>query len=221
MAARLAERGGDRWSDRGLRPIGAPQGFNALERLLRDGAVNAVMLPIDWARFGSRLPSGADRRFFESVAVGDGKATIQRESPAVASAVARLRALPVAARRRALVALLGERVLQVLDLDRSTIIDAKMPLRDLGLDSLMAIELRNVLTGLVGQPLPATLLFDYPTLDALAAQLSRVLHLDPANEPSDRPADHGHGEIEHMSDEDAEALLLGELQDDPSGRAHG
>ena len=59
-----------------------------------------------------------------------------------------------------------------------------MPLKEIGLDSLMAVELRNALTRSLGQPLPATLLFDHPTLDALAAHLAQRLDLDAEVSPS-------------------------------------
>jgi hypothetical protein len=48
---------------------------------------------------------------------------------------------------------------------------------DLGLDSLMAVELRNRLaTGLaLTRPLSATLMFDYPTIDAIAGHLVKEI----------------------------------------------
>jgi hypothetical protein len=50
-----------------------------------------------------------------------------------------------------------------------------MPLGELGLDSLLAVELRNALATALGRPLPATLLFDHPTVDALTDHLLREL----------------------------------------------
>ncbi len=53
------------------------------------------------------------------------------------------------------------------------------PLNELGLDSLMAIELCNGLGNALGRTLPATLLYDYPTVEVLARYLSRsVLGLE-------------------------------------------
>ena len=47
------------------------------------------------------------------------------------------------------------------------------PLRDIGLDSLMAVELRNRLGEGLGRSLPATITFDYPTVSALAGFIER------------------------------------------------
>ena len=52
---------------------------------------------------------------------------------------------------------------KVLGLSASRPIPAETALQDMGLDSLMALELRNVLAQAMGRPLGATLLFDYPS----------------------------------------------------------
>ena len=79
----------------------------------------------------------------------------------------------------------------------------------------MAVELRNVLTRSLGSSLPATLLFDYPSLDALAAYLLIALDLVPAAEPTGVPATAtspaAGDDLAALSDEEAEALLLAEL----------
>lgn len=62
-------------------------------------------------------------------------------------------------------------VARVLGIAPPESLDTSEPLRTLGLDSLMAVELRNVLAKSIGTPLPATITFDYPTADALTAFL--------------------------------------------------
>ncbi|WP_337178716.1 acyl carrier protein, partial [Hydrogenophaga borbori] len=110
---------------------------------------------------------------------------------------------------------LAERALQVLGLDAGTAIDPRRALKDIGLDSLMAVELRNALTRSIGQPLSATLLFDYPNLDALNAYLMRALGLEDAPAPQATASAPAHGELAALSDEEAEALLMQELSGGP------
>ena len=75
----------------------------------------------------------------------------------------------------------------MLRLPTGRVIDPQQPLSEAGLDSLMAVELRDTIGRAVGRVLPATLLFDYPTLDALAHYLHReVVNLEP--EPEAKPA---------------------------------
>ncbi len=85
---------------------------------------------------------------------------------------ARLRAAAPADRRRLLQAFIREQAVRVLALDGSRPIDTGQPLSDLGLDSLMALELRNVLADGVKRTLPATVLFTYPSIDALTQYIS-------------------------------------------------
>jgi acyl transferase domain-containing protein len=215
MAADLAAGDADHWQVRGLREIGEAQGFAALERLLADGVAHAAVLPIDWARFLARLPAGADRALFAAVAAA--AAPARSAAPhAPAGAIDRLRALPPNRRRDGLIAHLSEQALKLIGLDAATAVDPGLALKDIGLDSLTAVELRNTLTRSGGKPLPATLLFDHPTLDALAAHLMRAWDLEEtdrempaiATAPPVVAADDA---IAALSDDEAEALLIAEL----------
>ncbi|MGB8842330.1 MAG: beta-ketoacyl synthase N-terminal-like domain-containing protein, partial [Aliidongia sp.] len=63
----------------------------------------------------------------------------------------------------------------VLGLAAAGAIEPTRPLQELGLDSLMAVEIRNRLASATGLRLPATLLFDYPTAVALSGFLTGQL----------------------------------------------
>jgi acyl carrier protein len=64
---------------------------------------------------------------------------------------------------------------KVLGLARADDLDIHEPLRQLGLDSLMAVELRNLLGKSVERNLPATLTFDHPTVAALVDHLATAV----------------------------------------------
>ena len=83
--------------------------------------------------------------------------------------VAMIRGLPEHRRLPAVVAHVRDAVGAILGREQPVDVDA--PLRDLGLDSLGAIELRNTLAVAVGEPLPATLAFDHPTVSLISIHL--------------------------------------------------
>jgi acyl transferase domain-containing protein/SAM-dependent methyltransferase len=114
------------------------------------------------------------------------------------------------------------RVMEVLRLDADRRPGLQHRLMDLGLDSLMAVQLRNLLESGLGleRPLPVTLMFDYPTIAAISALLVNYSSEEnPSPEFSqstqDRPAEslsHRAQEIGALSDDEAEALLLKRLE---------
>ncbi|WP_437712862.1 SDR family NAD(P)-dependent oxidoreductase [Sorangium sp. So ce448] len=89
----------------------------------------------------------------------------------------RLEPLSPEARHELLRDLVRAEIAAVLALGPNAI-DVHRPLRELGLDSLTAVELRDRLAATTGLRLPATVLFDYPTCDAMAGRVLTGLFED-------------------------------------------
>jgi acyl-CoA synthetase (AMP-forming)/AMP-acid ligase II/acyl carrier protein len=95
--------------------------------------------------------------------------TSQRAAPAPS------RVAPLAVRRQAsageIRTWIAEQLSVMLDIERAEI-DIGAPFSAFGLDSLKAVSLAGELETWLGRSLPPTLLWDYPTIDALAAHLA-------------------------------------------------
>jgi acyl carrier protein len=132
--------------------------------------------------------------------------------------------VPEGRRRPTVATFVREHALRALGVDPSRAVDPRTPLGDLGLDSLLAVELRNTLGRALGQSLPATLLFDYPTLDTLTDYLlDEVLGFAevplvevavdmPPDDALRAPAEALVGSIEDLSDDEVDRLLAQRAQ---------
>jgi SAM-dependent methyltransferase/acyl carrier protein len=127
---------------------------------------------------------------------------------------------PPLQRHDSLVTLMRQHLAEMLRFDSPDRVERKRRLTDLGIDSLMAIEFSGRLTKALHleKPLPSTLVFDHPTLDVLADYLEQeVLRFTPTAETAESKTveqaaaaahDARMDEIDQLSDEEVEALLL-------------
>lgn len=106
-------------------------------------------------------------------------------------------------------------VARILEMPSSTQIGTGQRLFDLGLDSLMALELANSLRLSMGHALPATVIFDYPTVEALVGYLADLVLKAPprdtavaAGEVPDALAVYIEG-LDELSESDVQKALRG------------
>ena len=167
------------------------------------------------------LGASAQSDFVSSSTISLSDGETAPEIDAAALFISELQAMPPADQIDALVDLVRGQVRRVLRLDASQPVDRRDRLMDIGFDSLMAVELRATLTSVLGlsEKLPATLIFDYPTPEAIANYLMRVLALDneasPATPSAQPPGQQVEAEtdIQGLTDEEVEAMLLKKLKD--------
>ncbi len=205
-----ADRGmAERLAALGLGAVTPEQGLQALDRALSDDLVQVVVQPADWRRVLSREPRRATLL---------SELTEQRDDAAPSGTTSAIRRglreevaeAPAGRARHVVAAFVRERALKALGLDPGRALDPGTPLGELGLDSLLAVELRNNLGTAIGKTLPATLLFDYPTVDALTDVLLRELGVDDAAATaaaSSPPPAGALASIEELSDEEVERRL--------------
>ena len=162
IAGRLAAAGGG-W-------MSPQQGLEALERLVRDDATARAVGVVDWSVLGRA--SGRVPGFLAEVVSGAG-AEVDWTPPG--DLVSQLRNTPAAEREGLVAAFLQAEVQEVLRLTSPPPLDEGF--FDLGMDSLMAVELRNRLNRALSGvwAVPNTAAFDYPNIGSLARRVAEEL----------------------------------------------
>ncbi|HEY5254009.1 MAG TPA: SDR family NAD(P)-dependent oxidoreductase, partial [Acidobacteriaceae bacterium] len=206
----------DRKSKMGIRGISTRDGLQALEMLIADDSAQAMVAPIEWKQyFASRLESQGDagRPLLRELRTlhGAKSTTATAQKKKNPSWLPQLESAASAQRMHLLMDLIGDRVKATLGIGGTQEIDPKQPLQELGLDSLLSIELRNSLAASLSQALPATLLFNFPTVEALAGYISREVFGDLPETETVRQADFLPtsllDDIEALSDEEVDRQL--------------
>ncbi|RCG13805.1 SDR family NAD(P)-dependent oxidoreductase, partial [Streptomyces reniochalinae] len=156
----------ERMRRQGLPALSVEAGLAGFDAGLASSEALLVPLRVDVAALRKRvdLPAllrGLAPRARRAARTAPGGSGIGRE----------LAAREPAERMQALLSLVRERVASVLGYPSSEMVEQSKAFQDLGFDSLTAVELRNELNAATGLRLPATLVFDYPNAQAVAAYL--------------------------------------------------
>ncbi|MGE0533423.1 MAG: type I polyketide synthase [Pirellulales bacterium] len=184
MAAGLGEAGRRRFAAAGIELISPAAGLEALGKLLEQSEPDVAVLPVDWAKYlassaGAEPPmlrelAAASRAALSRAGAARRERGLAAESPDPAAARASAAAASPAMTkgRETWRAEIMAAATRVLGTEANKQLASDAPLTEQGLDSLLAIELVGALRKLSGRSLPAALVFDYPTIDALAEFLA-------------------------------------------------
>ncbi|BBC29263.1 Polyketide synthase [Streptomyces graminofaciens] len=162
-------------------PAMAPElALDGLRRALDLDESFMAVADIDWPRFHTAFTAARPSRMFDDIPE---VRRILDEMTSVADAGAvgerpltdRLKSLSAAERARALLQLVCDHLAVVLGHEDARDIPADRALRELGMDSVTGVELRNRLSAATGVKLPSAVVFDHPTPDALARHLGSRL----------------------------------------------
>jgi acyl transferase domain-containing protein/NADP-dependent 3-hydroxy acid dehydrogenase YdfG/SAM-dependent methyltransferase/acyl carrier protein len=217
-AMRLASAEDQRaFREGGLEPMPAAEALEMLGRLLAEEVPQAVVARVDWSILRPLHEARRARPFLSRLhAVPTARAQAADAGPSLAE---RLEGVPADARHDRLVEFVRGEVAAVLQLGDAETIPPDTGLFDLGMDSLMSVELRRRLERGAGRSLPSTLTFNYPSVAALAGFLERELAgaraAQPAAPPPPGPATPpppAADDLDRLSDDELEARLRARLE---------
>lgn len=205
--ARVAgtERSLDGYLEQGIRSYSAGEALEALGEAIRSQPAQLMAIPIDWKTFaefhgGRTAPLFRD---FVAQAVASGRGLGRS---AVADQVRE--ASSAEERSEILEGWLQETLGRVLKLAARKI-DPDRPMGTMGLDSLMGIEFVRRLSSALEIPVPATVVFNYPTIRLLARQLLQRLNLaDAEAAPVAETVKIAASELPEISEEEALQALM-------------
>lgn len=222
MAAQLGHQNKNRMADNGFATITPEQGLQILGDLLGT-ATQVGVIPVNWAKFLQQFPPGSEPSLVSHLAP---KTQQQKDEQAPAKQfeiLRQIREVAASERENLLITHIQAEVAKVLRFDQSQQPNPLQGFFEMGMDSLMSVELKNRLETSLGYSLPSTLTFEYPTIESLAQYLlNKVISLDipeevevepeQDNEESSIVADImqlSEDELATLVDEELEALMRG------------
>ena len=196
----------------GLLPMRSEDALSLLGRLAAGPEAQATVAAVDWDALIALYEVKRPRPLLSELR-SRATAVTAASRPRAVELRAQLQAVSTEGRRDLLLEHVRGEVASVLGLEPHRV-DIEQGLFEMGMDSLMAVDVKTRLEAAVGQRLPSTLTFNYPTVSALTGYLAdQVLGLapeprdsEPASPPSTPECAGAHDDLT----EDELAMLLAE-----------
>ncbi|MGW6598922.1 SDR family NAD(P)-dependent oxidoreductase [Streptomyces sp. NPDC055036] len=175
MSGQLDEADVKRMSRGGLIPLRTAQGLALFDAAGSTGRAVLAPVPLDLPALHRQARSHPVALVLRGLVRGTARRAVERAAVAGSALAESLVGLTDAERKKVLLDLVLGHVAMVLGHSSAHAIAPDRAFRELGFDSLSAVELRNNLNAVTELRLPATLVFDYPTPEAVAAFLGTEL----------------------------------------------
>ncbi|MGW3276270.1 KR domain-containing protein, partial [Streptomyces kronopolitis] len=178
MTGELSEADLQRMARGGITPFTEERGMEAFDAARHTAVPVVVPVQLNHTMLREQDAAGVLPPLLRGLLGRGARRTAASSAVALSSADAlrsRLARLSEAERRAALLELVRTQAALVLGHPGPEAIEPTRDFRGLGVDSLTAVEVRNQLQGATGLPLPATLVFDYPSPLVVARYLEDAL----------------------------------------------
>jgi acyl carrier protein len=203
----------DKFARRGLKAMSPEQGIAALAYLWHQDVVQSSVMPMNWATYMSQLPSNNKTMWLAELAQAiKTSEKAEQGSTQKSDILEQLKITAAGEQYNLLLNYVRGQVASVLHFDTSYPLEPRQGFFQLGMDSLMALQLRNRLQANLKCSLSSTMAFDYPTIATLTQHLLNELlpkEIQAAPAPQE---DESLIELEDLSRDELKALLDQELQ---------
>ncbi|MGE5411922.1 MAG: SDR family NAD(P)-dependent oxidoreductase, partial [Clostridiales bacterium] len=184
------------WKDKGMsktisksshsamKPISSKHALLVFDKILSEKTDGAVVMHVDWKAFEKQIKDSQLSLMYSEFISASEKSDDETKSKRKVKSqlVSLLENTPKSDRINLLIEFIRQQAQNVLGVSSIEEVEVERPMHDMGMDSLMAIEIKNRINNAIGKDLPATVIFNYPTIKSLSEYiLQNVLSIKDKN----------------------------------------
>lgn len=152
---------------RGVGSLSPEQGMEALKYLMEADCTNSVIADIEWDKFKQLYEIGGQIAFFEEIETKTTEISLS-SSAQKPDILTQIETAPKNKQIFLLTTFLQKEVAKVLEFDEGELPDLDKGFTEMGIDSLMAVDLKSRLEECFNTNYPITIVFEYPNINSLA-----------------------------------------------------